>query len=411
VMLGPGVSPGVTDTPISARRVYHTILDWAGLSAAGSLRAEGGSHPDVVLAEAMKPFLEYGWQPQIMAISGTQKSILAGRMEIYDLASDPRESHDLTIGVALPPAAPSELRDYPIPSPDAAPAPADLGADARKRLASLGYVSAGAAPVVRKDAPRPAEMASMFPLIEQASGLFVEERYAQVIPLLEKILLSDRFNLDAMLRLATAHSMLGHDARAVEVFARAAELAPRSPDVRTYLALHYARGREWERAVPMLERIVADMPERLPALEALASIRVRQDRPGDAVMLLQKAYGLREASPAEWVKLGQMAMAAQQTGTAIEAFSRAQRVQGIAFTHDLELGVLYLSMRRLDDARVALDRVPATHADYPMALFKRAQVSVLLNEPDAPARIDAARRRADATTRALIANEKLFVRK
>jgi hypothetical protein len=43
-----------------------------------------------------------------------------------------------------------------------------------------------------------------------------------------------------------------------------------------------------------------------------------------------------------------------------------------------------------------------------MALFKRAQVSVLLNEPDQAARIEAARRHADATTRELIARERLF---
>jgi hypothetical protein len=43
-----------------------------------------------------------------------------------------------------------------------------------------------------------------------------------------------------------------------------------------------------------------------------------------------------------------------------------------------------------------------------MALFKRAQVSVLLREPDAAARIDLARRRADAATRDLIARETLF---
>jgi hypothetical protein len=43
-----------------------------------------------------------------------------------------------------------------------------------------------------------------------------------------------------------------------------------------------------------------------------------------------------------------------------------------------------------------------------MALFKRAQVSVLLNEPDQAARIERARARADATTRPLIARERLF---
>jgi hypothetical protein len=43
-----------------------------------------------------------------------------------------------------------------------------------------------------------------------------------------------------------------------------------------------------------------------------------------------------------------------------------------------------------------------------MALFKRAQVSVLLHEPDAAARVAAARAHAKATTRPLIAREKLF---
>ena len=43
-----------------------------------------------------------------------------------------------------------------------------------------------------------------------------------------------------------------------------------------------------------------------------------------------------------------------------------------------------------------------------MALFKRAQVSVLLQEPDRAAWIERARQRADATTRPLIANERLF---
>ena len=70
--------------------------------------------------------------------------------------------------------------------------------------------------------------------------------------------------------------------------------------------------------------------------------------------------------------------------------------------------MLYLAARRFSEARDALDRVPPSHPDYPMALFKRAQVSVLLHEPDAPARIAAARAHADDVTRELIARERLF---
>ena len=43
-----------------------------------------------------------------------------------------------------------------------------------------------------------------------------------------------------------------------------------------------------------------------------------------------------------------------------------------------------------------------------MALFKRAQVSVLLKETDEQRRIAAARAKADETTRALIERERLF---
>ncbi|MBE3110949.1 MAG: tetratricopeptide repeat protein, partial [Acidobacteria bacterium] len=298
--------------------------------------------------------------------------------------------------------------DYTAPSPAAARAPDTLDADARRRLASLGYVSAGAAPVVRKDAPRAADMVRLFEPLERASWLFVAEKYAQVIPLLEKILAEDPYNVDAVLRLATAHSALGHDQRAVELFRKAARLAPQSQDVRTYLALHYARGKDWERAVPLLEQVVAESPGRLPALEALAVIRQRQGRIDEAIVLRQTVYGMRNPTAGELVQLGMLAMGVEQTPLAIESFERARSRQGRAFAHDLELGVLYLAARRFEDARAALDRVPSSHPQYAMALFKRAQVSVLLHEPDQAERIAAARRRADATTRDLIARERLF---
>ena len=57
---------------------------------------------------------------------------------------------------------------------------------------------------------------------------------------------------------------------------------------------------------------------------------------------------------------------------------------------------------------VKLPGVPESHPEHAMALFKRAQVAVLLHEADAAERITAARRDADAVTRPLIENERLF---
>jgi tetratricopeptide (TPR) repeat protein len=126
------------------------------------------------------------------------------------------------------------------------------------------------------------------------------------------------------------------------------------------------------------------------------------------VDLRLKVGELRPPRAAEHVRLGELAMAVGRTDVALRAFEAARVQQGPAFRHDLELGALYLAARRLEDARAALDRVPRTHPAWPMALFKRAQVSVLLDEPDRAARIEAARRAADATTRPLLEKERLF---
>ena len=334
--------------------------------------------------------------------------IFAGRNEVYDVVEDPGETRDIASSAPLSRSARTAIKDYPVPSPGLAKPPSSLSEEDRKKLASLGYVSAGAAPVVRKDAPRPVDMAPLFDVIEKASDLFVRGEYARAIPLLERIRAKDAFNLDAVLRLATAHSSLGQEDAAMKMFEKARELSPQSADVRAYLALHLARGARWEEAVPMLEKSAAESPDRVPVLEALARVRERQRRTRDALALWQRIHSLRKPGALELVKVGELAMEAEDTATAIPAFEAARLSQGPAFRHHLELGVLYLAARRFEDARDALDRVSPRHPAYPMALFKRAQVSVLLREPDSASRIEAARRGADANTRELIARERLF---
>jgi len=378
VIAGPGVAPATKDLPVSTRRVHHTLLDWAGVAATASLRKP---ETEVVLGEAMKPFLEYGWQPQVMTVDGPHKTILAGPLEMYDVVADPGETRDLSGVPNIRAKVPGSLRDYPLPSPAAARAPETLDAEARKSLASLGYVSAGAAPIVRKGAPRPADMVGLFAVIDRASGLFVAGEYGKAVPLLQQILERDPFNLDAVLRLATAHSALGREGPAMEMFRRAAELAPGSPDVRMYTALHYARGRQWPLAEPLLEEVLKTFPDRVPAVEAMATVRERQGRVEEAVSLRQRLYTLRPATAIEWTRLGELAMSVEQTAPALESFERARALDPRRFRQDLELGVLYLSERRFPEALDALDRVPASHPGYPMALFKRAQVSVLLTRP------------------------------
>ena len=399
VIIGPDVTHGSSDAPVSTRRIFHTILDFAGMDSTNSLRS---TNEPVLLGEAMKPFLDYGWRPQVMAVEGRLKTILAGKTEVYDVIADPKETRDLAASANISREARAALRDYPIPSATTPPAASNLDDEARRKLASLGYVASSVAPVVRPDAPRPADMTDLFPLLDQAAALFVRGAYAQCIPLLEKILVRDPHNLDAALRLATSYSSLGRNAQAIAAFKRAEAIAPESQDVRTYFALHYVRTNDWEKAVPLLERVVAESPDRLPAIEALALVRERQQRIPEAVALRQQVFAVRTPAPAELVHLGEMQMAIGDTSGAIASYEKAGP------GYELELGVLYLAAGRYAEARDALDRIPANDPRYPMALFKRAQVSVLLHEPDAQARIAAAREHATPMTRPMIDRERLF---
>ena len=110
-----------------------------------------------------------------MAVEGRQKAILAGRWRFTDLVADPRETANLVSQDApLAAAGGTALRDYPVPSPEAGRAPeAPDGRGAAQSGEPRLRQSERRRPSSRKDAPRPADMAGLFDVIDQASGLFV----------------------------------------------------------------------------------------------------------------------------------------------------------------------------------------------------------------------------------------------
>ena len=101
----------------------------------------------------MKPFLEYGWQPQVMAVDGAvQGDPAPARLETYDLAADPGETRDLARERgSLPRAVRKALEDYPVPSPAAARAPDD---SRRGGEAASWRASATSAPARRRSCAR-----------------------------------------------------------------------------------------------------------------------------------------------------------------------------------------------------------------------------------------------------------------
>ena len=314
----------------------------------------------------MKPFLGYGWQPQIMAVEGRQKAILAGRTEVYDVVADPAETQNLGAGSSLSAALRKALDDYPCPSPEAARAPRTLTDEARRSLASLGYVSASAPPVVRKDAPRPADMVGLFDVLEKASALFVQEQYAQVIPLLEKILARTRTTSTPHFGWRPRTPRSATTRRRSPRSRRRAAIAPSSPDVRTYLALHYARGKRLAAGGAAARahrgrdaRAAAGRRSARGCPRASGPVRGGDRAPAED---LQRCEPRPRRTSSDWAS---SRCRRSRRRSPSSRSSRRARSKGAAFAHDLELGVLYLAARRFTDARDALDRVAAVASRVP----------------------------------------------
>jgi choline-sulfatase len=405
IIAGSGVATGKIDRPVSVRRVFHTILGWAGVGESEGLLT---GEPEVVMAEALKPYLDYGWQPQVMGIRGHIKVIRSGETEVYDLESDPGESRNLVGQIELDRELLQAISEYPVDRTSAGDERDSLSQEARKKLASLGYIGSESRPTLRQNAPSPKDMTHLFRDLDLGATMFIQEEYAAAIPLFERVLAADPDNLVACLRLAVAHSVLGHEEAAEEYFERAGRLDPGSLDLRYYHAVHLLRFGRWQRAEPLFESVLAEMPRKVGVLRSMVQIRESQGRSDEARGFLRRAMALEEPAAGDFLKLGELSMALMDTPAAIDAFEKARQLQGRDFAHSLELGLCYIANRQVPEAAEALDAVSQFDSEYPFALFKRAQVSVILGEPDREHRIRQAYERADPSTRELMESDPLF---
>ena len=416
VIAGSGIAPRAVPEPVSVRRVFQTVLSLAGEAQVESLL---GPMEEIVLAEAMKPYLHYGWQPQVMAVSArevdrrrvVEKVIRSGeRAELYSLLEDRAERVDLIESRRPSQEVLARLREYPLPgnAPTRA-SDAPLSAEENAKLAALGYVASSEVPKLQPDAPHASEMIDLFEALDRGAGLFSRERWPEAIAVYRDLAERDPENLVVRLRLAVSNSLDGNRVAAEEAFRAAEAIDPDSLDRVRYEALHRCRFGELERAGAMLDGILDEVSENVPALECLAEARMASGHFPEAAELLESVTEMRPTAVGPRLALGHAQMALGRTEAAIESFETVERldsqtVEGVR----LELGVLYLAAGRYAEAGRTLDAIPVDHPEYPMVLFKRAQIAALLEEPDLADRVRAALEGASPLTRSLIEREQLF---
>lgn len=179
---------------------------------------EGAPERDIY-AETFYPRLHFGWSELTSVIRGRMQYIDAPRPELYDLVADPRQTRNVLEQERRTYAALRAAVDK-LEAPLAAPSQVD--AETASRLASLGYLAGGASTA---DGPLPDPKDKIHTLRDfgEAMTLFTQQRFAEAIPRLERLVAENPNMADAWENLAQSLQKVGRQDDALAAYKRAME--------------------------------------------------------------------------------------------------------------------------------------------------------------------------------------------
>lgn len=238
-----GRQGGVVETRVGTVDIVPTVLELLGRSIpegvqgrslAAVLRSGSTQEPEPTLhyAETLSPRLSHHWGELRALYEGDFKYIFGPRPELYDLAADPREIHDL---VASRPEVTERMKrrlarflvEEAATDVDAA---VEMDADSRRRLMALGYLhSSGDDPsaiqeVLRPDGEPPQERVADVSDFSQAKQLLFQQRPLAAKEVATDLLERDPDNPTYLELVAGADLQLGHLDRALETLQRIRQL-------------------------------------------------------------------------------------------------------------------------------------------------------------------------------------------
>ncbi len=397
---------GVTiATPVRHVDVLPTILDVAsGADGADQAGAEPGlpsgqSVPGASLKalldsnapaeddrpsyfEAMTPAVTRGWAPLRGVVAGRDKYIDLPIVELYDLASDPREASNAAA------ARPERVRalhnvlasfDVAPPSRARTESPETI-----ERLRSLGYVAGGSATVRDRytDADDPKRLIELEQMLERAAVAFREGRVDEAAGLYQAVIARRADTEDAYRKLALLYWRTGRPRAAIETLEAALRNGVTQREVRNRLGQYLAEAGNPDRAIALLEPDAGDDPDALLGLGnayMLAGRRREAISTFDRLLTLDPSSGLayqnigaaqleaKDYKRAElalrrgiqldpnlsgaWTSLGVVLAATGRKADAIEAWTRAVQVDPGELNALYNLTVNLVEMGRNEEAR------------------------------------------------------------
>ncbi|HET9765951.1 MAG TPA: sulfatase-like hydrolase/transferase [Thermoanaerobaculia bacterium] len=343
LLAGPGIlTPRVVREPVGLADVAPTVAALLGqtLRAASASAALDGRDLSAALlageeppaadlyAESRYPAI-FGWSPLLALRRGSIKYVKpatapAGGDELYDLATDPRESHDLRADRRRDAAVLAQALaalDAKLAKEQRTAAPASADAESRARLAALGYAApAGAA---QGGTRHPKDAVDLFRAFEEAHAAEQRGDLTTAAAHLEPLLAADPGN--AVFRMSYARVLRdqGRIAEALPLYRQAAALSPADPQVWYELATALQRAGEGDEARAALEEALRHDPGGPQAHNALAIVLANAGKLAEARDHLRAALAVDARDAQIWNNLGNVERGLGQADEAAAAYQRA----------------------------------------------------------------------------------------
>jgi arylsulfatase A-like enzyme/Tfp pilus assembly protein PilF len=351
-----------------------TVLDLLGIPMGGA--ADGrtlapllsGASSDLALeaySETMFARYHFGWSELRALTSDRYKFIEAPRPELYDLQQDPGERQNLFAArTPLAERMAASLRTVGADRAAGGRAPAPIDAEARARLAALGYVGTFVDDArARSGLADPKDKIELFNLLTDARMRLQAGADADAgVAILKRITRQDPDVVDAWLLLGNEHARRRQYARAVASFRRALALKPDYTLAAMNLAHAYRdlgqRGEAAKSYAAILDRDPADIQAR----QELAGLLVEDGRLDSAERELRAVLERQPGAPLAHFNL---ALVCEQRGDlpgAVAEYRREIAGHPDSYQAQFNLGKVY---ERLGDREAERTAYEASIASNP----------------------------------------------
>jgi tetratricopeptide (TPR) repeat protein len=367
-----------------ASRVRHvdvlpTILDALGIEVPAGLPGRSllpliagreDAAPDSYF-EALSTSLNRGWAPLHGDVVGRLKYIDLPLPELYDLAEDPAERHNLAA------SRPQERERLSVRLGQLRAG--DVGAGARveeeqatlERLRALGYVAATGVPQKQRysDEDDPKNLIEMDTRIRDAVTLYHAGDYAGAAAACEEEIGRRPDMPLAYLQLAYVEHARGRLDAAIAASRRAVELRPLDAESASLYAVYLTEAGRARETVTFLEPYAKAGQPDVEVLTALGMAQARIGRTEDALATFARAREVDPTNPMILVNAGTVYLMRGDRARARQAFEAALDIDdGVARAHN-SLGVIAAQEGRMDEAIARWQRAVALNPRDYQGLF------------------------------------------